>query len=534
MSQTLHTTLANLLPASSFFLTTVGNCEVAAAVLPQAQIYDIPFDGFVMSDTNGGIDLGSPSSRTRFDYLRDQGISGVILERPDEIDADLITVDADYVADDQEHNGDIAFHSAFAALSMATHRDMEAIAFSSLPGRSTADVNSALPASVSALATASGILTFLRAYQTSPLRRIMIRVPDNSTLDSFMKLFGYAQVEEDPLEKTRVQEIPKEHEHEWLETFLDERSVAEKGAPKSIPHYDFNFNVSPAVAVAVQMGDRVYAVDPNHIDRGHVRLITNSILDRAMDRVPPFIRSPKLGLRPPYVYARLKIPSLGTGNDPFLTFKLIQGVVLHTQNSPPNADHISGEIGLVDTPREYIGCANDLFRTTGQFMIPARVAEFYRKISGSTIIPRPIYERVMRNCPSHISTPFNPTETDRMLTFFVLHECAEIFWSTLPKRMQEKWMEYHRLDMDIPGDISHYRNLLRVFIENKVFKIDEAQEFFAREIFADKLALYWIDDAPLTIVANGPIHSDREIAVFEDAMNLARRRYHENGSAFII
>ncbi len=126
---------------------------------------------------------------------------------------------------------------------------------------------------------------------------------------------------------------------------------------------------------------------------------------------------------------------------------------------------------------------------------------------------------------------FSTAQVDLMLIHKILHECAEILWTSLPEATHTRWMTLFPLDSESENSGVYLRNLLRIHTEH--IPENDRVIFFASETFSDVMALYWMETPPELHQSLSGDLVPRFRSFLDDVMEECHHRREEFGSAFI-
>lgn len=189
-----------------------------------------------------------------------------------------------------------------------------------------------------------------------------------------------------------------------------------------------------------------------------------------------------------------------------------------------------GEIALMDIGIEHLSHTDLLTGFILLHYLPVALAGYLRRFGGSKLIPDEAYERMIANYDLGETHPFDTEQFDIIIEHQIHHEVAELFWRSLPTQIKREWMRLYPLDIDRQNDTIFYRNFLRLYIEGTGNK--SAEEFFAQETFADRLAMYWGGETPQILGNQENLNTPEIEAFFGRVMNLARLKHAAHGSVF--
>lgn len=524
--------LSGALPPPDFFVTQLQGCELGFARMPSAALAAMPFDAFVLADSTHytmGHALFTPYPRVvSYQLPTDPSIGSTFAAVGREGHPSLIKVNADYVANDGKDPTDVVVFSMLASLKIACLLGFESIAFTVPRGRTEDDLPSPLRERASLVSMIGGLQLFLGTTDGCRLRQILIRVAETDSLNLARACFS-------PDDWPFVREIGDEGE----DTFSGEVKtwIARKTSPEAPPRLIMSLDefmdtfkpVSPDGQPSRIVSRLSSSASP---EPGYVRPYSNSILDRALAMMPELMSTTEDGNIPPYIFERRMHHSSERSTETLFHYALIQESATLLTRPGSDVHPILGEIYLTDVPQPKPTTSRDIAQVIVVPQIPHLLAEMIFKHSGTTLMPDDVYLKILTGMDLFRLDAFDAEDMDRILVFGVLHECAEIFWYSLPDEMQAQWRQLHQMDVDPINDFTHYKNLLRTYIECRGEPGDRG-DFLARETFADKLALSWNTDVPHIFTRMGWNITPRERNFLEQAMSLAAERRRRYGRALV-
>ncbi len=268
---------------------------------------------------------------------------------------------------------------------------------------------------------------------------------------------------------------------------------------------------------------------------GYVRLITNSVLNGAARKLPEYLIGTKDAAIPSILFSRIVMPPdkrMDTENGFRVVVKshLVNvGVLLREPTT--GQEFILGEIGLVEMPVDNVGHSRELESIILSQFFPRELAQFYEHVHGKGIVPAAVFQEINNEAIEAESIEETRELFDECLGLQVLHECAEIVWYSLPESFKEEWKRIYPLMGNRDRSYVRFRNLMRFYAEQDQ---GSAEEFFARETFADKMGLYWDGPDSVGRVVFKARITDQENVFFRNVEALLKKRKQLDGTPFSV
>ncbi|MBT3182740.1 MAG: hypothetical protein HN337_09580 [Deltaproteobacteria bacterium] len=512
---------------SGFSVATIAGCEVAVAYMPSAQLMRMPFDAFAISSSHQDFHpLSNLPGYKRFDFpQRQSGISELFALKNGAASPALLFVSAN---PDEATLVNHTQTATISALQVADTHKLSSIAFIS---PFSIDDDSEMEPAYQMGTMLSGITTALQINTTSPFTQIVIGVEsaeDIRVFDDFMARIG--SITRKSLLRThrnRTEGVGNDH----YAAYLKRRMSRDTTAPSLIRSYT-PFSPEKPLILQPRIADPSMPISLANMQKpssGYIRLISNRLLDRAMKMVPEFIRTVRSHeYITPYHYSRVALATPIDSNAQTVRTP-IRGVTFAAPSSDNSAEFIVGEIALIDLPYEDLDAPYKMGGLISQISMPRVILDILKSEGAS--LPDDILTRVTDNLDRIRPNILKHEEIENFLIFAVLHECAEILWASLPDTLRNEWKRIYPLNGDRKGDRVLYRNLIRTRIEMKPG--DDPDNYFARETFADKLALHWHDSPPEVLSNEGTLPDQKLQTYFSRVMSFLMYQRSAYGAALI-
>ncbi len=520
----LTTLLSHNPHVRSFSTATVAGCDIIAVNMPSTHLMQIPFDAFAISNAHPQyLSLSNVSGYTRFDFMpRQSCISDLFASKGNSQSPSILCVKADPSIPTHINHTQTATISALQVA--AAHR------FSSIAFVHPFMIQDGETPEHQFGTMVTGIMTALLFNGEHRFKEIVIGVDNDDDIKWFDKAIERAgHLTRERLQAAHRERLRMQYQAEF-QAFITERTKKDGRPPHLIMPYTVRSD-RPMIVWPGLSGPSV-PIDVANLKKtkgGYVRLISNAVLDRAMKMVPEFLRTVRSReYIPPFHYSRV---SLVRPEDPDALSYLtpMRCVVSFVPSTDGSAHFLAAEIALMDLPIEKVDEPYKLASLTLERCMPRLTVELLRE-NGSRV-PDSIYRRIVENLGPPQLPKLNRDEVERYLIYGVLHECAETIWYSLPASLREKWKSLYPLNGDRKDDRVFYRNLLRVHFEMRDGE-DEA-DYFAKETFADKLALHWHENPPSVLRNDGTLPSDEMKTFFMEVIARLLFRRARYGSALI-
>ncbi len=524
MATPLRTLLAPHVVPRDILMHKAGPCEIAVAPLPLDTLLGMPFGAFVFPEKYDIPSLttamNGPTSIVAYEPHPHTNVRQVIAISDSRSDRGpffgITHKDTALAAADPALQ---AMRSAFAVLSVADAAGIDTVAF-------VEPLNAPSPAVFFAMI--KGMQTYLDT--TAGIHQILIRTDAVDTARTALEHLAHHVAQEVHVGHIDWQRDPYATE---VAAYLDAKNQPEERPAYIAPYCDIMG--TPLFSSGAEDNDRGLRVaDIDRAAPDYVRLISTTLLDRALDGIPPYVRTVEANVIPPYTYARGYFTGRHIHKGLSPTW-LLQQCCYQVTHSITGYTHTIGEIALIDIPRANIAHTDALAHLILTPAVPRAMAEFLQRTSGTSLLPAHIYDRIMRSTGPLAAQEFDTAELDKVLITMVRHELAEILWFALPDELKERWKTLYPMEKDTPGDVVYYRNLLRAHVEQLV-AARARTDFFSQETFADKLGLFWSthEEIPAILHDQGCALTREERQYFDMLMTYMRSRRARYGSAFVV
>lgn len=518
MTKLLKSILSGVLPSHQYTIASYGACQVGIALASREQLASLPLDAFVLSGIQEHSRLKQLARGggliATYDAPPWTGIREVLVAPGGANNPSGIEVTVKHSPEHPEEASELVKHATTTALIAAKNEGLTSVAFD-VPMEQMLDEPTAV------IAMLTGIHQYFADPSTQPLRNILLRVTDKPSIETANWFIDELTAQYGVWARMINVRLDHDSQADVVAAYLDGKNQIEKTLPTHLPPH---IVIAPQPLFLNEETSLIYApakiVGP---EEGYVRPISNGLLDRAMAKVPVYMRTSGPSIPLPYCYARLRRRhDTSRISGTLLTCEQTIGM----QHERSGLQVAVGEIGLTDIPRASVEHSATLFNYIVAPWSPTLTAQLLRFHAGTDIVPEEIFQKVIEGAPYTAAATLDAEELDKLLMANVLHECAEIFWYVLPAEFQERWKAIYPLEKERPGDSFYYRQLLRLHTERNID--------FAQESFADKLALFWNDEIPKLFHDQGFVLSREEKEFFNVVMRFAQSRREHYGTAFIM
>ncbi len=249
-------------------------------------------------------------------------------------------------------------------------------------------------------------------------------------------------------------------------------------------------------------------------------------MDRAISDVPDFKRNVDIEVVPPPTIFQMSYKAAGKWR-PIFPLE-----IPHLKSSTVEAQKfISSEISLTDVPL----CAFTSLENFFGMLLSHYTPNFLLRTSSLRFpegsIPKKLFTRLEMNMADFEYSTFDESDFDRVLAMQLRHEFAEIFWYTLSKDLKMQWVKLYHPSSEKTDNVHFYRNLVRLYTE--LTADEHSLVFFARETFADRMAMFWSSEIPEILTGKGTAITDEEKKFFDRVMAEAYQKIKVS-SAFVM
>ncbi len=371
----------------------------------------------------------------------------------------------------------------------------------------------------------SGAMSMLSDSAPSGLHSVIIQCPSAKIADMMAAMIASNSENSGAASIETTHALIETIYSKRLESYLEGRTKEETKAPELI----FGHDILYATPMIPASDEKKYAIsDATKPPAGFVRFVPNWLMDRAISDVPDFIRNVDIEVvPPPYLYSRCHIKPQENGGQ----FSLFRNTAFEVSTVEAQK-FISSEISLTDVPLCAFTSLENFFgmllsHYTPNFLLRASALRFPE---GS--IPKKLFTRLERNMADFEYPTFDEADFDRILAMQLRHEFAEIFWYTISRDLKIEWVKLYHPSLEKTDNIHFYRNLVRVYTE--LTSDEHAVDFFARETFADRMAMFWSSEIPEILTGKGTAITEEERKFFDTVMAEAYQKKSRLGSAFVM
>lgn len=513
-----------------------GPLRIAGIVAPDAYALSLPFDAVVLPDTTSLASDAARFSGSIFPAVMRNHQVG-----PREIcfftdlipGRQVVKVENDYVHLSGDEPGIRATTTTVSVLDVAAQLGFSAIMFILPPGSGW------LSQDLASSAFANAIFTFVRNFEPGSLREVVVCADSEGFLRD---IFGELEdARRNYYEASPYRVDPRNDRYVLpVRAFLNDRSRPESKAPSLIPpssaFLDFPIHMAKG-----HSGTEVFSQSPDvGPPKGYIRLVPNSLVDRAMQMVPEFVRGHGPGHPPPFILARLIQDGahgefrVSAGRESLIVQP--RGLISHRgfliTERQTKKDYMLSEIGICDVPREALAHSDLIRHLVISPFFPKSTSRFIRHIVDRNLLPDAVIERIERDFTEPEITGFSVKEIDEFLSVMILQQCSAIFWNVLPLELKRRWMEMYPAEGNEDNSYVYFRNLIRIYTEGDQRTYD-GNSFFAQETFADVLGLYWAGENLTTYhrrMSGGVV--ERHRAFLDEVMAWARAKFEREGTVF--